>query len=233
MRQKSGFVAFRSGFQIPRHQIGGVGLDHQPTGGDARYLLAQQLATALVTEPAGHPYVQPQRQALVQLLVGAGEAVQHGPRQPGQPGTEDLDETGMGIAAVQKHRHPELGGQRQLGVEHRILHRTGGEVAVVVETALTDGHHLRQRRQRAQGGQGLFIHALGIVRMNPGGGETVTGPFGCLLRALAAAGQIGAGQDQRLHPGGARAGHQVGLFACKLAAGQVYTDVDHEVSGSE
>jgi hypothetical protein len=31
----------------------------------------------------------------------------------------------MGIAAVEKHRHPELGGERQLGVKHRILHRTG------------------------------------------------------------------------------------------------------------
>ncbi len=45
--------------------------------------------------------------------------------------------------------------------------------------------------------------------------------------------QIGAGQDQRLYPGGAGAGHQIGLFIGELAAGQVYTYVDHGVSGSE
>ena len=65
--------------------------------------------------------------------------------------------------------------------------------------------------------------------MHPGGGEAVTGPAGGQCGALAAAGQIGAGQDQGFHPGGARAFHQVGLFACELAAGQVQTDVDHGV----
>ncbi len=152
VRQKSGFIAFRSGFQIPRHQIGGVSLYHQAASRNAGHLLTQQLAAALVAKPTGHPDMQPQRQALVQLLVGTCEAVQHGPGQAGQPGTQDLDETGVGIAAVQKYRHPELGGQRQLGVKYRILYRTGGEIPVVVEAALADGHHLWQGRQLAQGG---------------------------------------------------------------------------------
>ena len=102
VRQKSRFVAFRARFQIPRHQIGGIGLDHQPTGRNAGHLFAQQLTAAFVAEPASHPDMQPQRQTLVQLLVGAGEAVQHGTRQLRQPGTEDLDKTGVGIAAVEK-----------------------------------------------------------------------------------------------------------------------------------
>ncbi len=80
VRQKSGFVAFRARFQISRHRIGGIGLNHQPTGRNTRYLFAQQLTTALIAEPAGHPDMQPQRQTLVQLLVGTGEAVQHGSR---------------------------------------------------------------------------------------------------------------------------------------------------------
>ncbi len=221
VRQKSGFVAFRARFQIARHQIGCVGLDHQAAGWNAGHLLAQQLAAAFVAEPAGHPDMQPQRQTLVQLLVGAGEAVQHGSRQSGQPGPQDLDETGVRIAAVEKHRHPELGGQCQLGVEYRVLHRAGGEIAVVVETALADGHHLRQRRQLAQGGQGRLIDTLGIVGMDPGGGEAVARPTGGKGSALAAAVQIGTGQDQRFHSGSTSAGHQLSLLAGKLAAGQV------------
>lgn len=80
VRQKCRFVALRARFQISRHQIGGICLDHQPTGRNASYLFAQQLTTAFVAEPASHPYMQPQRQTLVQLLIGAGEAVQHGSR---------------------------------------------------------------------------------------------------------------------------------------------------------
>ena len=68
---------------------------------------------------------------------------------------------------MEKHRHPELGGQRQLGVEYRILHRTGREVAIVVEPALADSHHLWQRRQLAQGGQGRLIDTLGVVGWTP------------------------------------------------------------------
>ncbi|MNH35326.1 hypothetical protein D3C76_1367950 [compost metagenome] len=69
--------------------------------------------------------------------------------------------------------------------------------------------------------------------MHPGGGEAVTGPLGGQCRTLAAAGQIGTGQDQRLHPGGAGAGHQCWLFAGKLGAGEVETNVDHGIRGSE
>ncbi|MNC56198.1 hypothetical protein D3C75_1057790 [compost metagenome] len=69
--------------------------------------------------------------------------------------------------------------------------------------------------------------------MHPGGGEAVTGPLGGKLGTLAAAGQIGTGQDQRLHPGGTGTGHQVGLFAGKLGAGEVETNVDHGIRGSE
>ncbi|MNH07509.1 hypothetical protein D3C79_669030 [compost metagenome] len=75
----------------------------------------------------------------------------------------------------------------------------------------------------------MRIDALGIVGMNPGGGEAVAGPAGGQLGTLPAARQIGAGQDQRLDPGGAGAGHQFGLFAGKLGAGEVETNVDHEL----
>lgn len=68
---------------------------------------------------------------------------------------------------MEKHRHPELGSQRKLSVEYCILHRTGRKVAIVVETALADGHHLRQGGQLAQGGQGRLIDALGVVGWTP------------------------------------------------------------------
>ena len=55
--------------------------------------------------------MQPQSQTLGQLVTVAGEAVQHGGGQPGQPGFEQRHETGMGIATVHEDRQLQLGGQ--------------------------------------------------------------------------------------------------------------------------
>ncbi len=132
----------------------------------------------------------------------------------------------MRVATVHKHRHFKLGRQRKLGGKRFFLFGWSGKVTVEIESAFTNGHHLRRFRQPVNDFSALRRPLATVVRMHAGGRPAALVALRQLLRLLAFM-QVGARQQQSVHPGGKRArNHLITIFR-KLRTGQIKSDIKH------
>src|SRR3546814_3172510 len=83
-------------------QVGGVGLDYRPCGGELRHQFSQVLAAALVAQPAGDADVPVAVKVVEQLFASAGEAVHDDRAVPAVELAHDGKEVGMRVALVQR-----------------------------------------------------------------------------------------------------------------------------------
>ena len=72
----------------------------------------------------------------------------------------------MRFATVKEDRHIQLGGQRQLRVEGVLLLLVRGKVAVEIEAAFANRHHLRPLCQAPQRIGRLIRPFAGVMRMH-------------------------------------------------------------------
>src|SRR4051812_30115402 len=93
-------------------------------------------AAALVADPAGDAYVEPEVEVRAQLLALAGEAMRHG--LFGLERRNDLREAGKSIPRMEEQRFLQFQGQLDLGDEPFLLVGMRRVVAVEVEAAFTD-----------------------------------------------------------------------------------------------
>src|SRR3546814_10938102 len=104
-------------------QVGGVGLDYRPCGGELRHQFSQVLAAALVAQPAGDADVPVAVKVVEQLFASAGEAVHDDRAVPAVELAHDGKEVGMRVALVQdqglgRSRCGEVGSEeRRVGKE--------------------------------------------------------------------------------------------------------------------
>ena len=159
------------GLSVRGKQIGRVGLEHQPAGRNARHCRLQRRAAPLVTDPSGDADVQIELETGVDLGRSAGEAVRHGPDELRAKLAHHRDEVAMCVTLVQEDRSPQLDRQLELTAECRKLGCPRREIAIVVETAFTDGNHARVTRNGSERAQRCVIEFRGVMRMNAGGGR--------------------------------------------------------------
>src|SRR6185436_19020488 len=166
VREVGGLVAPRLGLwlEIPRRQVGRIGLEQQPVARDLAYQLEQVLAAALVADPAGDADVETEIEVGLELLALTGEAV--GNRVPHSMRFEDLREPRVGVARMEKKRLAELEAQLELRDEPFLLVGMRRIVAVEVQAALADRDHFGMPGELSQGGNGLRAAVARMVRMH-------------------------------------------------------------------
>ena len=130
-----------------RQQVGRVGFDHQPVGGDGPDQLAQVRAATLVAQPAGDADMPVLVEVVEQFLPAAGEAVHHRRPEPAIEVLHHRHEVGMRVALVQEQRlagSPAAScGRRQNADVARAAAKSRKSIR-----AFAYRHHLRMRMQR-------------------------------------------------------------------------------------
>ena len=220
---------------MARQQVGAVGFQHQPVGGNLADQLAQVVAAALVADPAGQADMQVEVQVAIERRALAGEAVYDCLRNIVTPGLEDLQHAAAGIALVDEQRQAALHGQAQLGLEGMLLFGGGGEIAVEVEAAFAHRDHLGLTVQLAHVGLQGAVPLAGIVGVHAGGSvqagraaKVATGQLDRLDGVLA----VGAGENQLAHigrPGTPQHGVEV---VAEARMSEVGADI-HQRSGAD
>ncbi|AJR06993.1 hypothetical protein H744_2c0240 [Photobacterium gaetbulicola Gung47] len=229
MREELGLVAarLRLGAVISRQQIWAIRFHHQAVIRDITDDLTQLGATALITDPPGDTDVQILRQTVAQLLTCSGETVQYRRRKLIPPWSEDRHKALMGIAAMHEHRHVQLSGQCQLGLEHRFLLRARGKVTVKIKPTFTDRHHFGLSGQLSDFWQGQILDALCIMRMNPCCTIGIARPLTSHRQGLLAFFDTGTGKNQAVDTRRFGTCHDLFTVFVKPAVGQVYPDINH------
>ena len=231
MRQIRGLVTPRGRFrlEVARQQIRRIGLQQQTFRRDRRQQLAQLQSPPLIAYPTGNTDKQAQIQAFLHLAAAAGKAVQHRARELLKPGFKQRQKPIVGVAAVQKHRHRQLSGQRQLGAERYLLLVRRGKIPVKIQTALAYRHHLRLAGEGINRLGDRWRPAATVMGMNPRRGPAAGIAARQFLRQLALR-QICAGQQHAVNPRRQGARHYLIMIAGKLRTGQINADIKHDRS---
>src|SRR5579875_1429665 len=143
----------------------------------------------------------------------------------------DGEEVVVRVALMQEHGLAHARSDRELASEGPALHVARGEVAVIVEPALTDRHEGGMRCEPFQLNGELVRQFRGMVRMDARGREQPArvrfGQLERAVRALAAR----AGHDHLYDAGGARAGDDLRPVAIEAVVREIDADVDERHLG--
>ena len=165
-----------------------------PTQVRERRAAAPDLRVKLTVETL-HPVRFPQLEEPAGPPPSAGPAVEDRTRSGAGLG-EDGVHLGEGVAAVDDEGPVMLPGKAYVVPERLDLGVAVGQVPVEVEPRLSDGG---DDAGQILDSPALLAPALGVVRVQPGGGEDTAGETGRQLDRGLRGRQVGAGRDNPLH----------------------------------